>query len=238
MSDGLSVRLRQESPIRLDVSIELAPGQTLALVGDSGAGKTTAIRAIAGLHRPKEGRIICGGETWLDTERGIDLPPHHRHAGLVFQAYALFPHRSALANIAEAMLGRPREERMARAAALLERVHLDGLDNRLPSELSGGQQQRVALARALARDPAVLLLDEPFSAVDHPTRRALQRLLAEIRATSPLPIVFVSHDLADAERIADQICLLRAGKTIEQGTTSALLADPQSEISRWLAAEA
>ncbi|MBD3731054.1 MAG: ATP-binding cassette domain-containing protein [Sphingomonadales bacterium] len=237
MSDGLSLKLRQDGPIPLDVAIELAPGQTLAMVGESGAGKTTVMRSIAGLYRPLSGRIACGGEVWFDNARGIDLAPHRRSVGLVFQAYALFPHRTAAANVAEPMLHLPRSMRQAQAAELLAQVHLEGLGERFPHELSGGQQQRVALARALARDPAVLLLDEPFSAVDHPTRRALRTLLAELRSISTIPIVFVSHDVTDAVRIADQICLLRAGCTVEQGHPAQLLDRPDSKLAKWLGSE-
>lgn len=234
MADGLSISLHQDGPIALAVEIEVAPGETLALVGPSGAGKTTILRSIAGLYYPARGRIVCDGQTWLDRSCGIDLPARARRVGLVFQSYALFPHKTALGNVAEAMLDRSRPEREAHAGALLERVHLDGLGGRFPSELSGGQQQRVALARALARDPHALLLDEPFSAVDHPTRRALHALLAEIRASTAMPIIFVSHDVADAARSADRICYLRGGTSVEQGPTRLILDDPDSELARWL----
>jgi len=235
MADGLAITLRQDGPITLDVDIVVAPGQTLALVGASGAGKTTVLRSIAGLYRPRHGRIVCDGQAWLDTGDDIDLRARARRAGFVFQSYALFPHLSALANVMEAMLDRPRIEREGRAAELLARVHLDGLGAHLPASLSGGQQQRVALARALARDPQVLLLDEPFSAVDHPTRRALHALLAEIRASTPMPIVFVSHDVEDAARAADQVCFLQSGKSVEAGATRAILDDAGSHLARWLA---
>jgi molybdate transport system ATP-binding protein len=234
VAGGLSVRLHQERPIPLAVELAVAPGETLALVGPSGAGKSTILRAIAGLHRPDRGRIVCDGEAWLDRGRGIDLPARARRVGLVFQSYALFPHMTALGNVAEAMLYHARDEREARAAALLERVHLEGLAHRLPSQLSGGQQQRVALARALARDPRVLLLDEPFSAVDQPTRRALHALLGEIRISTAVPLVFVSHDVEDAARSADRICFLRNGASLEQGRTRDILGDPESEVARWL----
>ena len=234
MAEGLSVSLNQERPIPLAVEIAVAPGETLALVGPSGAGKSTILRAIAGLHRPDRGRIVCDGETWLDRGCGIDLPARARRVGLVFQSYALFPHMTALGNVAEAMLDHPMGEREARAAALLERVHLEGLAHRLPAQLSGGQQQRVALARALARDPQVLLLDEPFSAVDQPTRRALHALLGEIRTSTAVPIVFVSHDVEDAARSADRICFLRNGASLEHGRTRDILGDPESEIAKWL----
>lgn len=234
MADGLSIALRQPGPIALDVDIAVAPGKTLALVGSSGAGKTTVLRAIAGLYRPRRGRVVCNGTTWLDSDRAIDLPAQARRAGFVFQHYALFPHLTALGNVMEAMLHRPRAERPDAAGAMLARVHLEAYADRRPDALSGGQQQRVAIARALARDPDVLLLDEPFSAVDHPTRRALHLLLAEIRASSPVPIILVSHDLEDAARSADEICLLQHGRSVEIGPARALLDDPDSRIARWL----
>ncbi|MCX7283534.1 MAG: ATP-binding cassette domain-containing protein [Novosphingobium sp.] len=234
MSEGLSIRLTQPAPIALDVEMEVAPRQTLALVGPSGAGKTTILRAVAGLYQPAQGRIACDGNVWLDRDLSTNVPPQRRRVGMVFQSYALFPHMTALGNIAEAILEQSRVEREARAAELLARVHLEGLGARYPAELSGGQQQRVALARALARDPHVLLLDEPFSAVDQPTRRALHALLAEIRAASAMPIIFVSHDVDDAARSADRVCFLRDGVSVEQGPTRAILDDPGSALVRWL----
>ena len=234
MADCLSISLRQNTPSPLDVDIRVAPGQTLALVGASGAVKTTVLKSIAGLYRPRHGRITCNDQVWLDTGNDIDSPARARRAGFVFQSYALFPHLSALANVMEARLDRPRAERERHAGELLARVHLDGLGDRLPASLSGGQQQRVALARALARDPQVLLLDEPFSAVDHPTRRALHALLAEIRASTAMPIIFVSHDVEDAARSADRICYLRTGTSVEEGPTRSLLDNPSSQLSRWL----
>lgn len=234
MGESLSIQLQQDGPIALSVNIAVSAGETLALVGPSGAGKTTILKAIAGLYRPSTGRIVSDGQVWLDRDLGTDVPVQARRVGIVFQSYALFPHMTALGNVAEAMLDYPRSEREARAAALLERVHLDGLGARYPAELSGGQQQRVALARALARDPHVLLLDEPFSAVDQPTRRALHALLAEIRAASAMPIIFVSHDVEDAGRSADRICFLQNGAVIEEGATRAILDDPTSALVQWL----
>jgi len=238
MADGLNIRLQQDGPIPLDVHIEVAPGQTLALVGASGAGKTTVLRSVAGLYRPQAGQVVCNGEAWLDTAAGIDLPAHARRVGFVLQSYALFPHCTALGNVMEAMLDRPRNNRERAAADLLARIHLSELGERLPAMLSGGQQQRVALARALARNPEVLLLDEPFSAVDHPTRRALHTVLAEIRASTSMPIIFVSHDVEDAAQSADQVCFLQNGTSLELGRTRDLLDDPASHLFRWLASEA
>ncbi|MCA3339263.1 MAG: ATP-binding cassette domain-containing protein, partial [Roseomonas sp.] len=157
---GLSVHLKAATPIALDITLDCAPGELLAIIGPSGAGKSTTLRAIAGLHHPASGSVICDGDTWLDTSRALDVSAHRRRVGLVFQDYALFPHMTALGNVMAAMGHLPAASRAERAAALLERVHLAGLEERRPAELSGGQQQRVAVARALARDPAVLLLDE------------------------------------------------------------------------------
>jgi len=183
MSDpsGLSVCLRQSGPIPLDVEFACAPGELVALIGPSGAGKTTILRSIAGLYRPAAARIECGGETWAATDAKVWRPPHQRRVGLVFQSYALFPHMSALANVEAALGDRPARDRQRAAQDLLERVDLDGVAHRKPDQLSGGQQQRVALARAMARDPQVLLLDEPLSAVDRRTRRKLREVLTSIR---------------------------------------------------------
>ncbi|MCW2388464.1 molybdate transport system ATP-binding protein [Sphingobium sp. B11D3B] len=233
--EGVTLHLRHHAPIALDVALTLARGRTLALVGPSGAGKTSILRAIAGLLTPATGRISVNGQCWLDTHAGVQVRARDRHVGFVFQSYALFPHMSARQNVMEALLDIPATQRQGRADALLAQVHLEGLEDRRPRELSGGQQQRVALARALARDPQVLLLDEPFSAVDHPTRRALHRLLVELRARSDIPIILVSHDVRDAADAADEVALVLDGEIVEQGEPHSLMSDPQSRLSRWLA---
>ena len=157
---GLHVRLRQAGPIPLDAELSCGEGELLALVGPSGSGKTTILRTIAGLYRSHEGRITCGGAVWFDAADGTNVPPHRRPVGLVFQSYALFPHMTALRNVMAALGHRPARERETKARELLALVHLHGFENRRPASLSGGEQQRVAVARALAREPAVLLLDE------------------------------------------------------------------------------
>jgi molybdate transport system ATP-binding protein len=166
----LSVDVQQAVPVPLDARFDCQPGELVALVGPSGSGKSTLLRCIAGLMHPAQGHIACREQTWLDTGQGLRLPPQQRRVGLVFQHYALFPHLSALRNVA---LASGRSDALGHAGELLSRLGLDGLGARRPSELSGGQQQRVALARALAREPDVLLLDEPFSAVDQPARHEL-----------------------------------------------------------------
>ena len=228
MFEGLRLKIAQAGPIPFAAELTCAPGEMLAIVGPSGAGKTTLLRAIAGLYRPAAGQISCGGETWLDTAAGIDVPPHRRRVGLVFQSYALFPHMSALANVAAAMGRHPRGERAARARALLARVHLEGFEDRRPAALSGGQQQRVAVARALAREPAVLLLDEPFSAVDRRTRRQMHADLASLRQTLAIPILLVTHDLDEAGALADRLCVLDRGETLQTGPPAEVKSAPSS----------
>ena len=228
MDDGLHVTLRQHAPIPLDLAFSCAGGELLAIIGPSGAGKTTLLRCIAGLHRPAAGRITCGGATWFDRATSINLPTHRRPVGLVFQSYALFPHMTAAGNVATALRHLPPAARADRVASLLATVHLDGLANRRPAELSGGQQQRVALARALARDPAVLLLDEPFSAVDRPTRRKLHADLQRLRLALAIPIVLVTHDTDEAASLADRFCVLDRGAILQIGTPAEVLDHPAS----------
>jgi molybdate transport system ATP-binding protein len=164
------------------------------------------------------------------------LAPQERSIGLVFQTYALFPHLTALENVATALGHLPREARGAQARALLERVHLAGLEARRPAELSGGQQQRVAVARALAREPKVLLLDEPFSAVDQVTRRKLQRELAELRRGLSIPMILVTHDLEEAAMLADRLALLHHGRTLHTGTPEEVLTRPKDRLCAALVA--
>ncbi len=228
MDAGLSLSLGQARPIPLSAVFDCAPGELLALVGPSGSGKTTILRSIAGLCSPPAGRIAVNGEVWFDTEAGIDIPAHRRRAGMVFQHYALFPHMTALGNVAAALDHLPSAKRAGRAAELISLVNLSGLEQRRPAELSGGQQQRVALARALARDPAVLLLDEPFSAVDRATRQRLYRELAELRLALKIPVVLVTHDLNEAVMLADRICVLHHGRTLQAGAPDDILERPNS----------
>ncbi|MGM0534608.1 MAG: ABC transporter ATP-binding protein [Pseudomonadota bacterium] len=231
----LTVKLQQAGPIPLDADFHCDAGELLALVGPSGSGKTTLLRAIAGLYRPARGVIRCAGETWFDAAAGHSLRPQQRRVGLVFQDYALFPHLDARGNVMVALDDLPPGERARVAEQWLARVRLDGLARRLPCELSGGQRQRVALARALARSPQVLLLDEPFSAVDQVTRRRLQRELALLREEIPIPIVLVTHDLDEAAALADRLCVLHAGRGLQQAPAETLFRRPVSpEVARLL----
>ena len=224
---GLSVRLAQHAPIPLAVELDCAPGELLALTGPSGSGKSTVLRAIAGLVRPREGRVTCGDDVWFDPAAGVQRTPQQRSVGLVFQHYALFPHLSALHNVTAALGHLAPAARAARARELLALVHLDGLESRRPAALSGGQQQRVAVARALARDPKVLLLDEPFSAVDRVTRHKLYRELATLRRSLAMPIVLVTHDLDEAAALADRMTILHRGRTLQSGPPLDVMARPR-----------
>lgn len=223
----LEVALRNSTPMRLDASFDCSAGELVALVGPSGSGKTSVLRAVAGLLRSRtlRGRVTVGGEAWFDSEQSIDLAPQRRHAGLVFQHYALFPHLSALSNVA---LAADPALPPGRIRQLFERLGLAGLEGRRPAQLSGGQQQRVALARALAREPRVLLLDEPFSAVDASARQALYRELATLRETLSTPMVLVTHDLGEARRLADRVVILDEGTTLQTGTPAHVFASPRN----------
>lgn len=216
--DALDVRL--DHPLRsFGLSLELELGrETLALVGPSGAGKSSVLRAIAGLLRPDEGRIALGGDAWLDTAAGIDLPPERRSVGLVFQEYALFPHLDVRRNVEFG--GRER------AGELLERFRISHLATARPDALSGGERQRVALARALARDPAVLLLDEPLAALDTSTRGVVRGELAELLAEPGLPTLLVTHDFEDAAVLADRVGVIVDGRIRQLGRAAELLAAP------------
>lgn len=223
---ALDVALKQSGPIPLDVAFTCIPGQVLALFGPSGSGKTTILRSIAGLYSPTSARVTIGQETWLDTTTGVNLPPHRRQAGLVFQDYALFPHLTALGNVITALNHRSRDERRARALELLELVHLKDRSDRRPSALSGGERQRVAVARALAREPRVLLLDEPFAAVDRSLRRALHTEIDDIRRAFDIPIILVTHDFEDVVRLATDLVILDAGHGVANGPIEQLTSRP------------
>jgi molybdate transport system ATP-binding protein len=214
--------------LALDVALSVAPGECLALAGPSGAGKTSILRVAAGLLRPEEGRVEAGGETWLDTSRGVDVAPERRRCGYVFQEYALFPHLTAWQNVAYPLRGVPREERRERALGLLGRFGMRELADARPRTLSGGERQRVALARVLAREPGVLLLDEPLSALDSRTRAGAARELAAVLREVETPALLVTHDFAEAAQLGDRVGVIDAGRVVQEGTPTELAASPRS----------
>jgi molybdate transport system ATP-binding protein len=201
----------------LDVDLTIG-AETVALVGPSGAGKTTVLRAIAGLRKPDRGRIARGDHTWFDSAARIDLPPEQRSVGLVFQEYALFPHLTVRANVAFGGT--------ARVEDLLERFHIAHLADAKPATLSGGERQRVALARALSRDPEVLLLDEPLSALDAHTRAIVRDELQDLLRELALPTLLVTHDFGDAAALADRIGVVISGRLRQVGTARELIDHP------------
>ena len=225
---ALHVDVQQDGPIALAASFTCPAGELLALVGPSGSGKTTLLRTIAGLYRPQTGSVHCANQVWLDSATGTCLTPQDRSVGLVFQDYALFPNLSVRGNVQAALGHLPKAQQAARIQELLALVNLTGLEHRRPRTLSGGQQQRVAIARALARDPLVLLLDEPFSAVDQVTRRKLREELAQLRGNVQIPIVLVTHDLEEAAMLADRLTILHHGQTLQHGPPQQVFTQPNS----------
>ena len=192
--------------------------ETYALVGPSGAGKTTVLRAVAGLARSAEGHVKLGERVLFDSAAGIDVAPEERAVGFVFQDYALFPHMTVEANVAYGGHSRVTE--------LLDRFRIAHLAKARPAQLSGGERQRVGLARALARDPGVLLLDEPLSALDPHTRAALRLELRDILDDLDLPVLLVTHDFHDAAVLADRVGALMEGRIRQEGAPSELIAAP------------
>jgi molybdate transport system ATP-binding protein len=187
------------------------------LFGPSGSGKTTILRCLAGLERPETGWIRWGVETWFDAARGIFLAPQQRGIGYLFQEYALFPHLSVAGNLRYGLTHLSRVERSRRVAELLDLMQLGGLERRYPGQLSGGQQQRVALARALARRPQVLLLDEPLSSLDTPTREQLRRELRRWLVELKTPTVLVTHDRVEALALGEHAVVLDRGRVLQSG---------------------
>jgi len=214
LSVDITVPLRSYT---LDVGLEVGQA-TIALVGPSGAGKSTVLRTIAGLVRPRRGRIALGGKTWFSSEEGVDLAPEDREVGLVFQEYALFPHMTVRRNVSYGGT--------ARVDELLERLRIAGLADAKPGRLSGGERQRVALARALAREPGVLLLDEPLSALDAHTKATVRSELRELLRELRLPTLLVTHDFEDAAVLADRVGVLVDGTLVQTDTPQALVAAP------------
>src|SRR6476660_2881347 len=222
------VRTYGITPALHGVSLDIQPGELVALLGPSGSGKTTLLRILAGLNAPTSGRVLFDGED------ALKLTVQERNVGLVYQSCALFRHMSVLDNIGFGLRVRPRSRRPSRAEIkrraleLLDLVQLSGLEKRYPSQLSGGQRQRVAFARALAIEPRVLLLDEPFGALDAKVRRDLRRWLREIHDKTGHTTVFVTHDQEEALELADRVVVMSQGKIEQIGTPDDIYDSPNS----------
>ena len=218
---------RQYTPtvaINADLELHAGDGRIMVLFGPSGSGKTTILRCLAGLDRPQQGFIRFDAETWFDAAAGIHVPPQRRRLGYVSQEYGVFPHLTVEQNI---RFGMPSDAAPTdRIASILKAVHLDGMANRLPSQLSGGERQRVALARVLARNPRLILLDEPLAALDLPLRDPMRRELREFLRSIDVPSVIVTHDRVDALTIGDRMAVLSGGKIRQVGTVQDVFSRP------------
>ena len=200
--------------MELKVDIQIPGQQIIGLYGPSGAGKTTILRTLAGLFHPQKGKITVNGLVWLDTEQKMHLKPQMRKVGFLFQDYALFPNMTVERNLQYALAP---NQSQSRVEELLEMMEIGALRQQYPLHLSGGQRQRVALARALVQAPEILLLDEPFTALDSELRRRLQSSMLEVHQKLNLTTILVTHDENDLHRMADQVIHLKAGKVVQQG---------------------
>jgi len=217
-----------DNPILKGVSMQLERGEVVSLLGPSGSGKTTLLRAVAGLEQPHAGRILIGERVVFDGAGAIELPAEARNLGLVFQSYALWPHKTVLDNVAYGLKLRDvgRAESAERVAKVLEQLGLGKLGQRFPHQLSGGQQQRVAIARALVYNPPVILLDEPLSNLDAKLREEARAFLRELIVRLGLSALVVTHDQSEAMAMSDRILLLNNGVIEQQGTPQQMYASP------------
>jgi len=220
--------------VTLDCHLHIGAGEFAALFGQSGAGKTTLLRMLAGLTTPDEGFIRVNGESWFDSLQKINLKPQQRRSGYVFQDQALFPHLSVRENLAFAL---PKQGNAGIIDELLAMTGLTGLQQRRPDTLSGGQRQRVALARALARQPSVLLLDEPLSALDSDTRLNLQDEIRQLHKALGITALLVTHDLPEVFKLADKVFVLNNGVIERAGHPAAVFAERRGDGRMHLPAE-
>ena len=227
--DDLRLRLGGNEILK-GISLTVRPGEVVALLGASGSGKTTLLRAIAGLETPHQGSIAIGDRVFFDAARKIDMPAEQRGLGLVFQSYALWPHRTVFENVAYGLKlrGTPAAEIKTRVDKTLSQIGLGDLGARYPHQLSGGQQQRVAIARALVYEPPLILLDEPLSNLDAKLREEARAWLRTLITELNLSAIHVTHDLIEAMAIADRVVLLDAGVVAQAGTPTELYNQPST----------
>lgn len=211
----------------LDVSFSVA-NEVAVLFGASGSGKTMTLNAIAGLSHPDRGQILLRGKSFFEGEKSI-LSPQERELGYIFQNHSLFPHMTVLQNIMFGARGIQSALQMQDALILIEKFNLQGLEQKKPHQVSGGQAQRVALARALMRKPKALLLDEPFSALDTPTRVAIGQCLIEVMRDLQIPVVLVTHDIYEACALADKMIVIDQGRVLQIGKAKDVYEKPVNE---------
>ncbi|WP_133408399.1 sulfate/molybdate ABC transporter ATP-binding protein [Parashewanella tropica] len=231
---GLMCQIETPFPTPIKASFGCRNGEITALLGASGAGKTTLLKILAGLIKPQQGEISLNNKIWFDDNRHFHLTPQQRHIGYVPQHFGLFEHQTALENVISGLSHLPKSQRHIRAEEWLHLVSLAKEQHKRPSQLSGGQRQRVALARALAREPDLLLLDEPFSAVDPQTRKQLHLQLLKLKSRIHCPVVMVTHNIQEAQLLADHLLLMENGGILQQGTTDEVLARPNSAAAAHL----
>jgi molybdate transport system ATP-binding protein len=222
----LTHRFESGAAVRASLARTMAPGSILVLFGPSGAGKTTVLRAIAGLLRPDRGRIVFDGHEWFDATADLFTPPQARRVGYVAQDTALFPHLTVRANIEYGLRAATAEARRRRAGELIQLVGARGLDDRFPRQLSGGQAQRIALARALAPSPAMLLLDEPFGALDAATRRELRTEVRAVLRDTGTSAILVTHDRLEAMAMGDDLAVMIEGELRQTGSVPEVFRRP------------
>lgn len=211
----------------LDVSFEMK-NELVVLFGPSGSGKTTLFKCISGITEPDSGKITVGNKVYFDKDQKINLPIQKRNLGYVFQNYTLFPHMNVRKNIEHGLKEWDKEEREKRVMEMLNLLHIEELENRYPSQLSGGQKQRVALARALAPMPGILLLDEPFSALDMKIRTRLAEKIKNLQNKIGIPLLFITHNLEEVFLLADRIIILHDGKIQQFGTLEEIFYHPEN----------
>ena len=218
----------------LDVQFE-TDREILALLGASGCGKSMTLKCIAGIEKPDEGRIVLNDRVLFDSDNGINLSPQKRRVGYLFQQYALFPNMTVEKNIAAGCMEKNRERKKALVSEKIEKMHLSGLEHKYPSQLSGGQQQRVALARILINDPELLLLDEPFSALDSFLKWQLEMELADDLKEFGRGALFVSHSKDEVFRLCDAVCVLNEGESESKQYVAELFSEPATRAAAKLA---
>jgi len=227
----MSIGIRLFKEVRgftLDVQWEIG-NELVSLFGFSGSGKTMTLQLIAGLMRPDAGYIRVNGKPYFDSSSRLDVKTRERRVGYVFQHYALFPHMSVSKNIAYGLTGRDASGRAERVREMIDLFQLDGLEQAFPSEISGGQKQRVALARALIGKPELLLLDEPFSALDRPIRVKMQNVIKDTRSEFAIPVLLVTHDFSEVQKMADRVIVYSEGKVVQIGSPAEIQEYPSGD---------